>query len=107
MSESVEREHKDDRLAKFDRQCLHVIQAARLCQQNGFIIPAMMIIYASTDGMAWSFREHEGENRGKDFMEWVDQFWITEPDGMASADLWAARNAVLHEQGSNSRLTRT
>src|SRR5206468_2137080 len=92
---------------KFDRHASMIVAAARLCQQNGFIIPSMMLVYAATDGMAWSFREHEGENNGDDFKAWVDQFWITQPSEITSTDLWVARNALLHEQGSNSRLTRT
>jgi hypothetical protein len=97
---------EDERLAKFDLHSKDLIAAARLCQRQGLTIPGMMLMYASIDGMAWLYREHDEENTGKDFRAWVDKFWIPE-SGMTSMDLWSARNALLHEQSSNSRFTRT
>lgn len=98
----------DERLQKFDRHAEHLLGAIRLCLQYKYIVPAMMLIFAGIDGMAWLYREHEGRNNREDFQQWMDRFMIAHLTSgtVCSTDFWAARNALLHEQSSNSDLTR-
>ncbi len=69
----------------------------------------MMLLFAGIDGMAWLYREHEGRNNREDFKQWVDLFMICHLTSgtVCSTDFWANRCALLHEQSSNSKLTRT
>ncbi len=98
----------DPRLQKFDDHVTHLLGAIRLCLQHKYIVPAMMLTFAGIDGMAWLYREHEEPNKGIDFERWVDKFMIAHVTSgtVTSTDLWANRNALLHEQTSNSELTR-
>lgn len=98
----------DERLQKFDNHAEHLLGAIRLCLQHKYIVPAMMLIFAGIDGMAWLYREHEGRNNREDFQHWVEQFMIVHHTSgtVCSTDFWAARCALLHEQSSNSELTR-
>jgi hypothetical protein len=98
----------DPRLRRFDNHADHLVGAIRLCLDRGYIIPSMMLLFAGIDGMAWLHREHPGEQSGKDFQDWVSLFFIPHiaPGTVTPTDFWAARNALLHEQTSHSRLTR-
>lgn len=99
----------DGRLNKFDQHAEHLTAAIRLCLEQKYIVPAMMLLFAGIDGMAWLHREHEGINNSDDFMQWVDRFLIhnSVSGTVTSIDFWANRNALLHEQSSNSTLTRS
>jgi hypothetical protein len=92
---------------KFDRHAKTLLRAIDLCRNNQCVIPAMMLLYAGIDGMAWLFREHEQESNTADFKKWVGQFFLDGEKGITTDDLWAARCALLHEQTSNSRNTRS
>ena len=102
---------QENGLEKFNSHVNELLRAIQLCLSNDCVIPSMMLLYAATDGMAWLFKDHDGNNTGKDFREWVDKFWLVERrsgqvGGISSDDLWSARNALLHEQTSNSGYTR-
>ncbi len=98
----------DERLQKFDRHAEHLLGAIRLCLQHKYTVPAMMLIFAGIDGMAWLYREHERRNNATDFQQWVDKFLISHHTSgtVTSVDLWSVRCGLLHEQSSNSDLTR-
>ena len=98
----------DERLQKFDQHARHMIGAIRLCFEHKYIVPAMMLVMAGIDGMAWLYREHAERNNSADFRQWVDKFLIPHHTSgtVTSDDIWAARCALLHEQSSNSDLTR-
>lgn len=98
----------DERLQKFDNHAEHLLGAIRLCLQRKYTVPAMMLIFAGIDGMAWLYREHEGRNNATDFQQWVDKFLIPHHTSgtVTSVDLWSVRCGLLHEQSSNSDLTR-
>jgi len=103
---------QDERLTKFDSHVSELLRAIHLCLGNDCVIPSMMLLYAAADGMAWLYKDHDANNNGRDFREWVDKFWLVErrsgqAGGISSGDLWSARIALLHEQTSNSGYTRS
>ncbi len=91
-------------LPKFDSHTAHLLDAIRLCLGSGHIVPSMMLLFAAIDGMAWLYRDHEGRNTQLDFKRWVDDFLLSHLTSgvITSADVYAARCALLHEQTTQS-----
>ena len=98
----------DKRLQKFDQHVELLLGAIRLCLRHKYLVPAMMLIFAGIDGMAWLYREHERQNKPADFKGWLELFMIDHltSETVTSDDFWANRNALLHEQSSQSELKR-
>jgi hypothetical protein len=82
--------------------------ATNLCLENGLMMPALMLLYATIDCMAWLDRDlsHDDVKRD-DFLRWVDRHLL--PNGAipcTAIDLYAARCAILHSYTAESLLSR-
>jgi hypothetical protein len=72
------------------------------------ILPALIVMYAGIDGMAWLARPAGVAHKpGQHFKDYVEKFVLRPTDEVTPSDLWAARCAILHTQTPESDLSRT
>ena len=93
-----------------DFQIQKLIKAIQLLRDESLILPALMLFYATIDGLAWLQRKNQqGESTHCDFETWVDTYFLSDWSGDAavtSQGLWAARCGLLHAQTAESRASR-
>ena len=81
---------------------------ACLDQSPRLAIPALVLVYAAIDGMAWvSIADGRDDVNGLDFQAWAKSYLL--PDSgldCDEADLWAARCGLVHGQVMDSRIAR-
>jgi hypothetical protein len=91
-----------------DFQLARLTKAIHLLWDEDLVIPALMLLYATIDGLAWLQRKDlKGNSNSGDFRDWVDRYLL--PDwktAVTSEALWAARCALLHSQAAESRQSR-
>lgn len=74
---------------------------------NGSVIPGVMMIMCGIDILSNVVREEE-ESKPKDFTEWVRRYLhIPGDDVLTPDDIWAARCALVHTYGLESRKVRS
>lgn len=105
---SVDDNFRDSRVhPKLRRQVWDLDVAVDLClqQQPRFALPALVLMYAGIDAMAWvSMPDDRSEGQGQDYRRWVDQFLLPDSGLTCNADdLWAARCGVVHAQIMDSK----
>jgi hypothetical protein len=88
----------------------HVVkmQEAVICLlQNGFRLPAVMLVYTTIDQMAWLSIAGDDEAKGKDFIAWVKKYMLGHQnkglEAITAGDLWGARCGLLHTATAESR----
>ncbi|MBW3512222.1 hypothetical protein [Janthinobacterium sp. NKUCC06_STL] len=84
------------------------MQEAAVCLlQNGYRLPALMLVYTTIDQMAWLSISGTGEAKGTDFIAWVDKYMLAHHnsglEGVTAGDLWGARCGLLHTATAESR----
>jgi hypothetical protein len=92
--------------AQFESQTAGLLEAIRLCRSRQLTIPALMLLYATIDGMAWCARKNDDHDvTEEDFKAWVERYMFeaNPPGHLSSVDLYAARCAMLHGQIAESR----
>lgn len=91
-----------------DRQVVRLTKAIHLLWDQDLVVPALMLLYATIDGLAWLQRRNpKGDSDGDDFRGWVDRYLLPGWDRtLTSETLWAARCALLHSQAAESRKSR-
>jgi len=91
---------------RFEYMAQQIIGASKLCIENQFYIPGVMVIYCGIDIMAWSYRLKKEENSrdiNKYFKRWAGEFLLPGANLDCTAeDLWAARCGVVHAFTSES-----
>src|SRR5207247_2169862 len=93
---------------KLRGQVYDILNAIALCLENRLAIPALMMIYAGIDGMAFvSLAEDRPDVHARDFKEWTNAYLLPDSNLPCSAeDLYAARCGLVHSQQVDSRLAR-
>ncbi len=86
-------------------------RAVELLLKDGLVLPALMLFFATVDGLAWLARKNpDGDSTGDDFEQWVDRYllpsWPDRPAEVTSKTLWGSRCALLHSQTAESRASR-
>lgn len=95
----------------FDVHATVMLDAVQLCRAKGLLVPALILLYAAIDGLAWlSLRDESALVQHKDFEAWSDQYFVPEMKARGYAeftatDLYAARCALLHTQTAETRNT--
>lgn len=104
-------EFRDSRVPpKLRRQVFDLCDGIDLCmnREPRMGIPALILLYAGIDGMAWvSIPDDRDEVTGDDFQDWTRSYLL--PDSgldCDEADLWAARCGLVHSQIMDSRIAR-
>jgi hypothetical protein len=86
------------------------IRLLREHEQPDLMLPALMILYATIDGLGWLERKDlNGDSTSEDFRSWVDRYFLADEDRsttLTSEALWFARCALLHAQAAESRGSR-
>lgn len=95
---------------KLRRQVFDLHEGIDLClmQEPRLGIPALVLLYAGIDGLAWvAIADDRQDVIGADFRAWTKSYLL--PDSgldCDEVDLWAARCGLLHAQIMDSRLAR-
>jgi len=91
----------------FEKNLGQFNQAIGLCVGHKLVTPTLVLIYSLTDMMGWiSDPDEKAESSGNDFKRWVNEYLLAELPGDCTADdLWAARCAVVHTHGYESKLS--
>lgn len=77
-------------------------EAIKLLLDNGHQVPALMLVYASIDQVAW-LSIHEERSSREDFIRWVDKYMLVyDPMCCTARELWEARNGLLHMSTAES-----
>lgn len=84
------------------------VDAARLCLDEGHVLPALALMYSTIDQLAFlDLPDGKQDVKREDFVRWVDTYLLPDSGLSCSAlDLYAARCGLLHAQSPNSRLFR-
>ena len=93
-------------IAAFERQVDDLLRATRGCLEQGLLVPALMLAYATIDGMAWCVRANpDGSVIEADFENWVETYIFqgSSSGALKAVDLYGARCAMLHSQIAESR----
>ncbi len=95
---------------KLRSQVYDILNAIQQClqQEPRLAIPALMMIYAGIDGMAYvSLPEDQSEVRGADFKAWATSYLLPDSNLPCTAeDLYGARCGLVHAQQVDSRPAR-
>jgi hypothetical protein len=82
--------------------------AVNLCMSQGYVLPTLLLIYASIDMLASLVRaEDQADVSREDYVRWVDKYLI--PAGKlpcTALEIYGARCGLLHSYGADSRLNR-
>ncbi len=90
----------------FNKALAEVDQALSYCEANGLLYPTLLIVYSLID--SFSYIHQPNSDQRAQFEGFVNK-WIVPHDEIqcTASELYAARNAVLHRLGTQSRLTET
>lgn len=93
---------------KLRGQVYDILNAVALSLEHRLAIPALMMIYAGIDGMAYvSLASDQLDVHASDFKRWTDTYLLPNSNLPCSADdLYAARCGLVHSQQVDSRLAR-
>src|SRR5262245_17794796 len=84
-----------------------LLPAIDLCLEGKRFIAALLLLYSGVDSLGWLYAKDESERPGRRFTKFVDRFLLPGSKlNCNSADLWAARCAVLHTMTADSDLSR-
>ena len=94
----------------FHKNLGDMLLAAKSCVSLGQHTPALTLIYALIDSLAWSAADQKSDSVRKRFEAWVAKWLMPHlavhvPD-ISPTDLYAARCAVLHTLTGDSDLSR-
>jgi hypothetical protein len=94
----------------FHKNLGEMLVAAERCVSLGQHMPALTLIYALIDSLAWSAADQKSDGVRKRFEAWVATWLMPHlsvhaPD-ISPTDLYAARCAVLHSLTGDSDLSR-
>jgi len=83
-------------------------RAIKLCMSEHLWLPALVLVYALIDAMAWIARDPAKEYvTQNDFVTWCNRYLLIPPMSDCSGeDLYAARCGILHSHIAESRLMR-
>jgi len=89
----------------FHKAVVETFAAIDMCIDRGLFVPAQMLIFSALD--AFSYIELPQLANAMDrFQAWVDKRVLPHDDVLCDAvDLYAARSAILHRLGVQSRLS--
>lgn len=92
------------------RQAIDILNGIDVClrSQPALALPALMLIYAGVDGMAYvSLHEAQLDVHAADFKAWAHKYLLP-ASGLACTadDLYAARCGIVHSHQVDSRLAR-
>jgi len=92
----------------FERNVQELLTAIKICLESGLRLPALLVLYAGIDIMAWLDRPSgQADVQRRDFITWVEKYLLTDSGLLCNAlDLFAARCGLLHSYTSRSRLSR-
>jgi len=93
---------------RFENSVRDMIDAIKLCLENGHYIPGVILIYCGVDMIAW-LSQPKGQNDvyRKDFEAWVEKYLLPGSEITCSAsDLYGARCGTVHSYTSESRASR-
>ena len=92
----------------FNQHVDNLLRAMRLCLDEKLFIPALMLLYATVDGLAWCVRANrDGDVTGRDFIQWVETYGDLSVYGPEFPSwVYGARCALLHSQTAESDLSR-
>jgi hypothetical protein len=108
---STEKRFRDSHVPPLLRRQVYDLCAAiqtSLNQVPRLAIPALILLYAGIDGMAWvSVTDGRLDVEGRDFQTWA-KIYLLPGSGLDcdEADLWAARCGLVHAQIMDSRSAR-
>jgi hypothetical protein len=107
----VEDPYRDSHVhPKLRRQVIDLWNGIDLClsQAPRMAVPALVLLYAGIDGMAWvSIADDRDDVTEDDFRAWTNSYLL--PDAgleCDDSDLWAARCGLVHSQIVDSRRAR-
>lgn len=101
------RERDRIRGSTFDRTALDLEKAIDTLMAEHLFGPALILMYASIDIMAWLAMEDGRDVRGKDFKAWSARYLLAEKHyPFTVEDLWGARCGLLHNHSSESKWSR-
>jgi hypothetical protein len=88
-----------------------LLDAIQVCRAEGLLVPALILLYAAMDGLAWLNLPDENEAvQRKDFEAWADRYFVPEMKArgyreITAGDLYAARCALVHTQTAETHHT--
>ena len=93
---------------RFNQHVDNLLRAMRLCVDEKLFIPALMLLYATVDGLAWCVRaDTDGDVTRNDFIRWIETYGDLSIFGPEFPGwVYGARCALLHSQTAESRLSR-
>lgn len=101
-------EREDETPGTLIRVSLDTSRAAQLCAERGLHLPALMILYAGIDAMAWAGRPRGSPDvTRQNFIDWCERYLLPGTElGCNGADLYGARCSILHSSTPESRMSR-
>jgi len=92
----------------FERNVQELLTVVDMCLKSGLRLPALLVLYAGIDIMAWLDRPSgQADVQRRDFITWVEKYLLPGSGLLCDAiDLFAARCGLLHLYTSQSRLSR-
>ncbi len=94
----------------FNKNYADMVAAARACVEGRQHLPALVLIYALADSLAWA-ASTKAKNSVRSNFENLAETWlipklVSEVPTIAAVDLYGARCAVLHTLASDSDLSK-
>jgi len=92
----------------FERNVQELLTSVEICLKSGLRLPALLVLYAGIDIMAWLNRPSgQTDVQRRDFIAWVEKYLLPNSGLRCNAlELFAARCGLLHSYTSQSRLSR-
>jgi hypothetical protein len=93
---------------RLDEKLDRLSRAVNLCLENDLREPALVLLYALVDAMAWLDRpEGKADVLREDFQRWAEAYVVPHLGaGINGTDLYGARCGLLHSHTAGSRLNR-
>lgn len=89
----------------FYKAIAETFAAIDMCIDRGLFVPAQMLIFSALDAFSYIERPQVANAMDR-FVGWVDKRVLPHDDVLCAAvDLYAARSAILHRLGVESRLS--
>ena len=92
-------------MTKFDQFICGQCGALKTLYQGGYILPFLMVLYATIDILGFVTAENETESPGVRFRKFVSKYIRPYLEDINADDLWGARCALLHTGTPKSTLS--
>lgn len=101
-------DHDEELKKRLDQAVQDLLDAVELCMERRLHLPALTLMHAGIDAMAWLMRPAgQADVHEKDFLCWVERFVLLGSQLQCTGqDLYGARCALLHSQIAESRKSR-